>query len=348
MKWIKKYVDLLEELNIQGTYLTKSKDDKEEFRKRVKELVDSIIQKGDIQLPVEKFGKEFIEIRNVIFKQLPTLKHLDFFKNNYILVNGELDLSMPGTRKNLNPIIQEFLLEMLCGGESNIKGPKKEKVFDLKNIKFEYKLKSNKFKESIYQIVLPENVKQYIIKNKDVNYLDHMIYLSCEPDNFNRIHFKGRIERRQIFGHPRFINDIEILPGYGKEANTPGQLWPSVFDLLWGLPQSIRGLGLGYLMYKQFIQHLGFASSNNGSSKEAQEVWKKLSGDDDLSGLILNVKGNERYETGMILIFDKEFKGDFKRVYQDFIKKIKSEFTIVSIDIDEFLKSKGISEEIAF
>jgi hypothetical protein len=344
MRYIKKYVDLLEELNIQGTYLTKSKDDKEEFRKRVKELVDSIIQKGDIQLPVEKFGKEFIEIRNELFKQLPTLKHLDFFKNNYILVNGELDLSMPGTRKNLNPIIQEFLLEMLCG-ESNIKNSKKEKIFDLKEIKFEYKLKLKRFDESIYQIILPENVKQHIIKNKDVNYLDHMIYISCEPDQFNRIHFGGRLERTKVFRTDDKIGSRRSLMGYGTDYLGKGT---KIWDLLLGLPSSIKGLGLGYLMYKQFIQHLGFASSNNGSSKEAQEVWKKLSGDDDLSGLILNVKGNERYETGMILMFDKEFKGDFKRVYQDFIKKIKSEFTIVSINIDDFLKSKGISEEIAF
>ena len=132
MKWIKKYVDLLEELNIQGTYLTKSKDDKEEFRKRVKELVDSIIQKGDIQLPVEKFGKEFIEIRNELFKQLPTLNRLDFLRY-VVLDNGKLDISMSGTRKYLNPIIKEFLLEMLCG-ESNIKNSKKENIFDLKEI----------------------------------------------------------------------------------------------------------------------------------------------------------------------------------------------------------------------
>ena len=132
MKWIKKYVDLLEELNIQGTYLTKSKDDKEEFRKRVQELVDSIVQKRGIQLPVEKFGKEFIEIRNELFKQLPTLNRLDFLRY-VVLDNGKLDISMSGTRKYLNPIIKEFLLEMLCG-ESNIKNSKKENIFDLKEI----------------------------------------------------------------------------------------------------------------------------------------------------------------------------------------------------------------------
>jgi hypothetical protein len=99
---------------------------------------------------------------------------------------------------------------------------------------------------------------------------------------------------------------------------------PSSYELLVGIPSSIKGLGLGYLMYKQFIQYLGFASSTQGSSKESQAVWKKLSQDENLTGLILNLKNK----------------------YRDFIDVSKSEFIMVSLNIDDFLKSKGISEQI--
>jgi hypothetical protein len=100
-------------------------------------------------------------------------------------------------------------------------------------------------------------------------------------------------------------------------------------------------------MYKQFIQYLGFASSTQGSSKESQAVWKKLSQDENLTGLILNLKNKYRDDTwGKILLFDKNFKGDFKKICKDFIDVSKSEFIMVSLNIDDFLKSKGISEQI--
>jgi len=338
MRYIKKYFELLEELNIQGTYL--SKDDKEEFKKKVEELVDSIVQKRGIQLPVEKFGKEYLEIRNTLFKKLPDLKELSFVKN--FLTNGELDISDTYTKKSLNSTLQEFLLDILC--ETKIKSSKKTNTFDLKKVKFDYKLKSKQFNEDVYQIILPEDVKQYIIKNKDVNYLDYMIYMSCEPDNFNRVHFGGRVERKKIFKTHDKIGSKRSIMSYGTEYLGKS---PSSYELLQGIPSSIKGLGLGYLMYKQFIQYLGFASSTKGSSKESQEVWKKISNDSDLTGLILNLKIKERDDVwGKILMFDKEFRGDFKVICDDFIEKSKSEFILVSVNVDDFLKSKGVSEKI--
>jgi len=330
---------ILEELNIQGTYLVKSKDDKEEFKKNVKELIDSIVQKRSIQLPIEKFGKEYLEIRNTLFKQLPDLKKLNFFKD-FLSDSGELDLSNTYNKKFLNSTLQEFLLDILCD-ETKIKSPKKTNSFDLKKVKFDYKLKSKQSNEDIYQVILPEDVKQYIIKNKDVNYLDHIIYMSCEPDNFNRIHFGGRIDRKKIFRTDDKLGSKRSIMSYGSEYLGKS---PSSYELLQGIPSSIKGLGLGYLMYKQFIQYLGFASSTKGSSKEAQEVWKKLSNDNDLTGLILNLKVKERDDVwGKILMFDKGFKGDFKKICNDFIEKSKSEFILDSVSVDDFLKSKGIN-----
>lgn len=340
MRYIKKYLELLKELNIQGTYLTKPKDDKEEFKKNVEELVDSIVKEKGIKLPVKKFGKEYLEIRNTLFKQLPHLK-LNFIKD-FLSDSGELDLSNPYNKKSLNSTLQEFLLDILCN-DTKIK-PKKTNIFDLKKIKFEYELKSKQTNELIYQVKLPEDVKQFIIKNKDVNYLDHMIYMSCEPNNFNRIHFGGRIERKKIFKNSDKIGSKRSIMSYGSEYLGKS---PSSYELLQGIPSSIKGLGLGYLMYKQFIQYLGFASSSRGSSKEAQEVWKKLSNDTDLTGLILNLKTKERDDVwGKILIFDKEFKGDFKKICNDFINQSKSEFILVSINVDDFLKSKGVSDKV--
>lgn len=334
--------DLLEELNIQGTYLTKRKDDKEKLKQKIKEKFDSIVKQSGLKLPIEKWGKDFIEIKNQLLKELTHLNKYDFMKE-YLNENGEIDFSNPYIKKTLNTYLKEFLIEF-CSGETKQIKSKKVSQFDLKKVRFDYKLKSKQSNEHIYQVILPDDVKQYIIKNKDVNYLDSVIYISCESDNFNRIHFGGRIERRKIFKSHDKLGKQRSIMSYGTEYLGKSA---SSYELLQGIPSSIKGLGLGYLMYKQFIQYLGYASSTKGSSEEAQMVWQKLSNDDDLSGLILNLKMKDKDETwGKILMFDKNFKGDFKKICHDFIKASSSDFKVLSINLDEFLKSKGVSDKI--
>jgi|694.fasta_scaffold51706_8 hypothetical protein len=338
MKWIKLFEGYLdqyyEDLNIQGTYLTRHSEEKENMRSVVGDMIGSIVEEKGISLPVPKWGKEFVEIKKSLYERIKSLNKHDFMED--YLNNNQVNTK----HHRLDSILKEFLISFCC--DEQTKNPIRLKPFDLKKVKFEFNLVSELPNEKIYQVVLPIDVKEYIIKNKDVNSLDHLIYMSCEPDNFNRIHFGGRMERKKIFKSHDKIAPKRNIMSYGTEYLGKS---PSSYDLLNGLPSSIKGLGLGYLMYKQFIQHLGYASSSKGSSKESQMVWQKLTKDDNLTGLIINLIKKEGLSNmantwGKILMFDKNFKGDFNKICRDFIEKSESGFEIVSLEVDDFLKSK--------
>jgi hypothetical protein len=75
-----------------------------------------------------------------------------------------------------------------------------------------------------------------------------------------------------------------------------------------GLPEEMRGLGLGYIVYEAFIKYLGFASSKGDATNEASRIWQKLASDPDFYGIstpyeillvwkeIFNGQGSEEME----------------------------------------------------
>ena len=99
-----------------------------------------------------------------------------------------------------------------------------------------------------------------------------------------------------------------------------------------GIPSFTWGLGIGYALYKSLIEELGWASSNKDSSENAQSVWRKLSKDNDLTGIILENSNNE----GSILLFDKKWGGNFSEVIDEFIKFNEP----IKIQFDTWLKNK--------
>jgi hypothetical protein len=48
-----------------------------------------------------------------------------------------------------------------------------------------------------------------------------------------------------------------------------------------GIPEGLRGYGLGYLIYKSFIKFLGWASSTPTASPQAQNIWEKIADDNE-------------------------------------------------------------------
>lgn len=68
-----------------------------------------------------------------------------------------------------------------------------------------------------------------------------------------------------------------------------------------GIPNKLRGISLGYIIYEALIKHLGFASSQSDASDRAKSVWAKIAEDPDFLGVIC---GNK------ILVIYKEFKDD--------------------------------------
>jgi hypothetical protein len=54
-----------------------------------------------------------------------------------------------------------------------------------------------------------------------------------------------------------------------------------------GIPESLRGSGLGYIIYESFIKSLGWGSSQPNASGLAQVVWSKLAKDPDFYSFVL-------------------------------------------------------------
>ena len=107
-----------------------------------------------------------------------------------------------------------------------------------------------------------------------------------------------------------------------------------------GIPEEFRGTGLGYLIYENFIKHLGFASSiSSDVSPEAMNVWRKIAGDPDFVGIMIRLGD----DLEIPLVFHKSF-GDMERVVLEFVKETVDPYTLeIRID-DELMKLPGVAE----
>jgi hypothetical protein len=61
-----------------------------------------------------------------------------------------------------------------------------------------------------------------------------------------------------------------------------------------GLPDSLRGSGLGYIIYESFIKYLGWGSSQPNASSLAQVVWSKIVEDPDFYSFVIEIN-NDTY-----------------------------------------------------
>ena len=61
-----------------------------------------------------------------------------------------------------------------------------------------------------------------------------------------------------------------------------------------GVPHSLRGSGLGYIIYESFIKYLGWGSSQPNASSLAQVIWSKLVEDPDFYSFVIEMN-NDTY-----------------------------------------------------
>jgi len=61
-----------------------------------------------------------------------------------------------------------------------------------------------------------------------------------------------------------------------------------------GVPRSLRGSGLGYIIYESFIKYLGWGSSQPNASSLAQVIWSKLAEDPDFYSFVIEIN-NDTY-----------------------------------------------------
>jgi hypothetical protein len=80
-----------------------------------------------------------------------------------------------------------------------------------------------------------------------------------------------------------------------------------------GIHPKLQGIGLGYTIYRDFINFLGYASSSDNATVESKRVWEKLFDSSDYYGV---------YGTGdNVLIVNKNWVGDIESLFKSFISK---------------------------
>jgi len=319
-----KHLKLFEELNTSNTYFTKATDITQKLEGELNKAIESICDQLKITLPTEPWSKDFLSIKKQLIIKIKENKLVeDYFEKLYL------------SDEKKKKMIDDILLKFCTKKETSKKVPNNNKL----NIThLDFKLVDKVDNIETYQVIFPEDIKKYIQSNYTINKLDYLIYVNCEFDNFNRLHFPGRIERWYRSHGKRFGKDEQPQPYIGKHGK-------NVADLFDGIPKSLRGTGLGYAIYKEFIKFKGYVSSSSWSGILSQSVWKKLATDPDLYGILVNYKDQD----GNIILFSKSYKGDYKKICQDFISKAKQgklyrgeegDFEITSIDMDEDLKRK--------
>ena len=108
------------------------------------------------------------------------------------------------------------------------------------------------------------------------------------------------------------LNDIRIKAEGGlNRTHFPG-----------GIPNDLKGLGLGYIIYEGLVRYLGYASSRPDASNAAQKVWSQIAEDPDfvvienslsyplskldkksLNNLLTSTKGKSYTAGGPIVVF---------------------------------------------
>ena len=106
-----------------------------------------------------------------------------------------------------------------------------------------------------------------------------------------------------------------------------------------GVPKELRGIGLGYLIYDNFIKHLGFASSShNHTSAESKIIWNKIATDPDFLCILLKEDKNR----GEIIAIHKGFT-DTEKIAFEFIENLSPNTKEILID-DELMKLPAVAE----
>lgn len=97
-----------------------------------------------------------------------------------------------------------------------------------------------------------------------------------------------------------------------------------------GIPPESKGTGLGLLIYKEFIKNLGYGSSNVIAKIAAKKLWSKIIQDNQFISILIDQS---------VLVFDKDYKGDFDKVVKNFVStKIASkEFLQVDPELEKRL-----------
>lgn len=154
--------------------------------------------------------------------------------------------------------------------------------------------------------------------------------------NFKLLESNDGEEFYQVIFPDEIVKKYPFLGDYTKEDHDKRYLTISKvkyhnnrLHFVPGIPPESKGSGLGLIIYKQFIKHLGYGSSNQVAKVAAKKLWSKIIQDNDFISLLADQS---------VLVFDKKFKGDFDLVVKNFVstKFVSKDY----LQVDPELESK--------
>lgn len=154
--------------------------------------------------------------------------------------------------------------------------------------------------------------------------------------SFKLIETNDGEELYQVIFPDNIVKKYPFLGDYTKEEHDKRYLTISKvrfhnnrLHFVPGIPPESKGTGLGLTIYKQFIKFLGYGSSNVIAKIAAKKLWSKIIKDPEFISMITDQS---------VLVFDKNYKGDFDKVVKNFVstKFVSKEF----LQVDPELESK--------
>lgn len=134
---------------------------------------------------------------------------------------------------------------------------------------------------------LIDNKDTYISKNEIVNknIFDMAIKNVIMSYDFNKFKIDIKTYEINICPDPNFINLIKKLNPLIENdicfSLSIDKERLNIIDLFFDLDKSIRGLNIGYKIYKLLIDKYNYITSDYGLKPEARNIWYKLMIDDD-------------------------------------------------------------------
>ena len=222
---------------------------------------------------------------------------------------------LESTIGNVKPLISENELDE---DKINLSGTYLDPK--IRSIKSDYEKKNKNDKPTLYQKT------GKIFKNNQTTNIDGISF-----DKIDSISYMVNFSREfleKYFSEPISKQDINYSPydvEHNPETKVPMKVGNRKVDEILkkdiiimlappinkihfvdGIPPELRGIGLGYIIYKEFIKYIGYASSLDSASLSAQNVWYKLAQDSDFYTVI--IKSNKSLNA--ILVIYKNIKSD--------------------------------------
>lgn len=213
------------------------------------------------------------------------------------------------------------------------------------------KFVENGFKYSgiLYKVIFPDDFMKYF------NIKSNRPDLTKDPINLS----PAKISDFENFKKPLPDSNAKIAPNQSGSLQ-PGEKinWQDLQDInivavkdssnrthfLPGVPDQFKGIGLGYIVYEEFIKFLGYASSDSTAKLEAQKVWSQIIQDPDFYGMVVKRNAND---LGAVFVVHKDCnKPNVENEIIEWVKRSfnRDDFSGIAIDDNIFKKYPNLQK----